>query len=276
MASTTCPPEGSFTEIWNLKISCSEAKIHWKLPSVTLDLLPMPIRKNTSLSDVGLLASLPLKSSTSRTCLSRAKPSAMSSLLESFSITCSSINLSFKAQVTAIFLLKIELVNSTSTRKNIKSLTVMLWIFLRECLRKDQSLESLPNKPWNINLYPKTMFKRWKSKKSKNLTHKICSRRGKLRQLKLPQLSRAIAFRKVFERKTQALLWAKAQQNSTVFTQKVVTSKMGQGWFQWKRRHQTCPVILDQRVKQSKTRWLMKSNNINDLLFRVYCFNVSK
>ena len=118
MASVICHPKESFTGTWNLRISCSEIKIHWKLLSVTLDLLPTPIRKSTFLSGAELLALWLPKLSTSRTCLSKAKPSVISFLLESSSITYFWINLSSKAQDTAIFWPKTELAILTSTKKN--------------------------------------------------------------------------------------------------------------------------------------------------------------
>ena len=199
----------------------------------------------------------------------------MSSLLESFSITCFWTNLSLKAQDTAIFWPKTELAILTSTKKNTTASMLMLSTFSKECSRKDQNSESLLIRPWSILLFVKLQSKRWKSKKTSNHSRIICSNKSKLSQWTLHRLSRVTVYRWAWERRIQAHHYTGIRESLTVFTSKAAINKTWQEWFQWKRQFQTCPKTPDQRVKHSRTRWLMKLTNINDLVLS-FCFKENK
>ncbi len=228
MASAICPQNGSFIETLNLKISCLEEGILWKLRFVTLGLLQMLIKKSIFLSGVALPVLWLPKLSTSGTCLLRVKLLVMFFRPGSFSITCFWTNLSLRAQDTVKFWPKIELVTLTLTRKSTPNSILMLSISSNEWSRKGQSSESLLIKPSSIHLFAKLKPKRWKLNKISNSSRQTCLKKDKLRQLTLHQHLRVTVFRWIYVKRTQVRHWTETWQNSTVFIQKVVTNKTWQ------------------------------------------------
>ena len=180
--------KGSSIETSSLKTSCSRKTNVGKQPFVTSDWPQMLMKKSTFLSDVVLLVSWLLKSSTSGTWAPKVNPSVMSFQLELSSTIFCSETLSLKAKNTMKFWPKTELQTSLSTRNVIRKFPLKLLTFSRKCFRDSLNVVLALSQPSNTPFFQP----RWMSnfpKKTWNLSYmrlKVHQAEEKRSKLQLP------------------------------------------------------------------------------------------